>query len=83
MTRRLQQASFPEIPQVPPGRLLDQIDRELEQTNFPRIIHPLQNRTQRLLRLGHGLPNPVDDLGQAAMDDRFLDLGFAKLEPVF
>jgi hypothetical protein len=46
---QLQQAALAEITKIIARRTFDEIDRELEQTNFPGIIDTLNNGAERFI----------------------------------
>ena len=43
---RLDQTAFSEITEITAGRPLDQVYGELEQANFPRVVHALYDRAE-------------------------------------
>jgi hypothetical protein len=56
----LDQTALAEVAEFSAGRLCDQIDREVQPTDFPRIIDALDDRTQwfaGFFRLRSGLSN--------------------------
>jgi hypothetical protein len=55
------QSAPTEIAEIAPGRSLDQIDRKLEQADFPRVIDALNHGAERLLRPVHPCFCLLDD----------------------
>ena len=56
------QTAFSEIAEITAGGALHQVDGELEQTNFPRVVYALDDRAERFVC--------VFDLPSGAIDHR-------------
>jgi len=56
----LDQTALAEIAQITARGTLYQVDGELEQTNFPRVVYALDDRTERFVFVFDLPPGPID-----------------------
>jgi len=54
------QSAFAEIAEVAAGRALHHVDGELEQANFPGVVHPLNHSAERFVRSLHAAFCAID-----------------------
>ena len=58
--KRLQQSAFAEIAEIAAGRALHHIDGELEQANFPGVVHTLNHGAERFVCVLHAAFCAID-----------------------
>ena len=54
------QTAFAEIAEITTRGTLHQVDGELEQTNFPRVVHALDDRAERFVFVFDLSPGAID-----------------------
>ena len=54
------QTAFSEIAEITARGTLYQVDGELEQTNFPRVVYALYDRAERFVFVFNLLPGAID-----------------------
>src|SRR5438552_18768096 len=56
----LQQSARSKVAEITARGALHQVDGELEQTNFPRVVHALDNRAERFILIFDLPPGAID-----------------------
>ena len=57
---RLNQTALAKIAEITAGGALHQVDGELEQTNFPRVVYSLYDRAERFVFIFDLPPGAID-----------------------
>src|SRR6266550_6075026 len=80
--QRLNQSALAEVADVSASGALDHVDGELEQANFPGVVHALNNSAERFFRVLHAPLCPRDDGVNRIADCLFRYIRFTKLKSV-
>jgi len=80
--KRLQEAALSEISEIFARRALDQVDREFEQANFPRVVHTLDDGAERFVFIFDPMFRAIDHRVDRISQRLFGYVGFAKLKSV-
>ena len=57
---KLDQTAFSEVAEIVTGRTLHQIDGELQEANFPRVVYAFDDRAERFVFVFDLSPCPIN-----------------------
>src|SRR5205823_3129717 len=76
------QPAFAEIAEITAGRALDHVDGELEQANFPGVVHTLNHCAERFAGSLHAAFCAIDHCVDRIAKCLLAQIGFAKLKTI-
>src|ERR1051325_1094553 len=76
------QAALAEVAEIAASRALDQVDRELEEANFPRLVHPLDDGAERFVGIFDATFGAIDHRIDGIARSLLSHIGFAELKSV-